>query len=234
MDEISDYDFKEFVKTVQDLAVRAYPNPGRVDCPGSQVIHEVALLSRPAAHPVFQSHIVRCSPCIQDVLAERTRIQSQRKNRRRAFLAIAAGVCLLALVSLLMLRQRSGPPQRDEIARAGNVPEIPLDLRPYSPTRSSSPDKTKPSLTVPTGRVRLKIFLALGSPEGAYEIQVLTNKLQTLRNQQSTVIANGGTVFLPVDIDLAGVPTGTYVLALRPAHESEEWQTYPLILKHVP
>ena len=87
MDEISDNDFKEFVKTVQDLALRAYPNPGRADCPGSQVIHEVALLSRPAAHPVFQSHIVRCSPCIQDVLAERTRIQSQRKNRRRAILA---------------------------------------------------------------------------------------------------------------------------------------------------
>ncbi len=234
MDEISDNDFKEFVRTVQDLALRAYPNPGRADCPGSQVIHEVALLSRPAAHPVFQSHIVRCSPCIQDVLAERTRIQSQRKNRRRALLAIAAGVCVVALLSLLMLRQRSGAPVRHEIARAGNVPEIPLDLRPYSPMRSASPEKGKPSLTVPSGRVRLKIYLALGSPEGAYEIQVLSNRLQTLRSQQAMVVANGGTVFLPVDIDLAGLPTGTYVLALRAAHDSEEWQTYPLVLKRAP
>jgi len=234
MDEISDNDFKEFVKTVQDLALRAYPNPGRAACPGSQIIHEVALLSRPSAHPVFQDHIVRCSPCIQDVLAERTRIQSRRKNRRWALVAIAAGVCLIALVSILILRQRSGGPVRDEIARAGNVPEIPLDLRPYSPTRSASPEKSKPSLTVPSGRVRLKIFLALGSPEGAYEIQVLSNKLQTLRSQQVTAVANGGTVFLPVDIDLAGLPTGTYVLALRPAHDSEEWQTYPLVLKRAP
>ena len=234
MDEISDYDFKEFVKTVQDLALRAYPNPGRADCPGSQVIHEVAHLSRPAAHPVFQSHIVHCSPCIQEVLAERTRGQSQRKNRRRAILAIAAGVCLLALVSLLLLRQRSGAPLRDEIARVGNVPEIPLDLRPYSPTRSASPEKSKPSVTVPSGRVRLKIYLALGSPEGAYEIQVLSNKLQTLRSQQATVVANGGTVFLPVDIDLAGLPAGTYVLALRPARDSEEWQAYSLVLKRAP
>jgi hypothetical protein len=234
MDEISDFDFKEFVKTVQDLALRAYPNPGRADCPGSQVIHEVASLSRPAAHPAFQSHIVRCSPCIQEVLGERTRIQSQRKNRRRALLAIAAGVCILALVSLLLLRQRSGAPLRDEIARVGNVPEIPLDLRPYSPTRSASPEKSKPSVTVPSGRVRLKVYLALESPEGAYEIQVLTNKLQTLRSQQATVVANGSTVFLPVDIDLAGLPAGTYVLALRPARESEEWQAYSLVLKRAP
>jgi hypothetical protein len=234
MDEISDYDFKEFVRTVQDLALRAYPNPGRADCPGSQVIHEVARQTRPAAHPVFQSHIVRCSPCIQDVLVERTRIQSQRRNRQRALLVIAAGVCLIALVSLMLLRQRTGTPSRDEIARAGNVPEIPIDLRPYSPTRSAAPEKSKPSLAVPNGRVRLKIYLALGSPEGPYEIQVLTNKLQTLRSQEGTVVANGGAVFLPVDIDLAGLPTGAYVLALRPEHDSEEWQTYPLALKRAP
>ncbi len=234
MDEISDSDFKEFVRTVQDLALRAYPNPTRADCPGTQAIRDVARQSRPAAHPVFQSHIVRCSPCIQDLLAERTRIQSQRTNWRRALLAVAAGVCIVALVSFLMLRQQSGVPVKDEIARAGNVPEIPLDLRPYSPTRSSSPEKSKPSLTVPAGRVRLKIYLALGSPEGAYEIQVLTNRLQTLRSLQATVVANGGTVFLPVDIDLSAMATGTYVLALRPEHDTEEWQTYPLILKHTP
>ena len=234
MDEISDIDFKEFVRTVQDLALRAYPNPTRADCSGTQAIRDVAHQSRPAAHPVFQSHIVRCSPCIQDLLAERTRFQSQRTNWRRALLAVAAGVFIVALVSFLMLRQQSGVPVKDEIARAGNVPEIPLDLRPYSPTRSSSPDKGKPSLTVPTGRVRLKIYLALGSPEGVYEIQVLTNRLQTLRSLQATVVANGGTVFLPVDIDLSAMATGTYVLALRPEHDTEEWQTYPLILKHAP
>ena len=234
MDEISDYDFKEFVKTVQDLARRAYPNPGRADCPGPQVIHEVARLSRPAAHPVFQSHIVRCSPCIQDVLAERTRIQiaaeepaasSRRDSGRRLpprayfFSADAAAPV------------RAAP---NEMARAGNIPEIPIDLRPFSPTRSASPEKSKPSLTVPNGRVRLKIYLALGSPEGAYEIQVLTNKLQTLRSQQATVVASGGTVSLPVDMDLAGLPVGTYVLALRPANDNEEWQTYPMVLRRAP
>ena len=79
----------------------ARPNPGRVDCPGSQVIHEVAAQSRPSTHPVFQSHIVHCSPCIQDLLTERTRIQSRHKNRRWLVIAAAACLCLLALVSFL-------------------------------------------------------------------------------------------------------------------------------------
>jgi hypothetical protein len=64
---------------------------------------------------------------------------------------------------------------------------------------------------------------------------VLTNKLQTLRSQQATaVVASDGTVSIPVDIDLAGMPTDTYVLALRPAHDNEEWQICSLVLKRAP
>jgi hypothetical protein len=77
--------------------------------------------------------------------------------------------------------------------------------------------------------------MALGSPEGIYEIQVLTNNLKALRSQQATaVVASDGTVSIPADIDLAGVPTGTYVLALRPAHDNEEWQICRLVLKRAP
>ena len=36
MHEITDADFREFVKTVQNVALRAYPNPDRVNCPGSE------------------------------------------------------------------------------------------------------------------------------------------------------------------------------------------------------
>jgi hypothetical protein len=231
MDEISDNDFREFVRTVQDLALRAYPNPGRVDCPDPQVIREVAGQSQPSTHPVFQSHIVHCSPCIQDLLAERTRIQSQRKNRRWLVLAAAACVCLIALVSFLLVRHKSAQPGGAEVARAGNVPEIPIDLRPYSPTRSESPQKNKPPLIVPNERVRLKIYLAIGAPVGAYEIGVLSNQLKAIIKQQATAAANDGTTFIPVDIDLAGLSDGPYVLALRPMRDGEEWQAYKLLVK---
>ena len=234
MDEISDNDFKEFVKTVQDLALRAYPNPDRADCPNSQIIHEVAGQSRPSAHPVFQSHIVHCSPCIGDVLAERTRIQSKQKNQRRMLLAAAAGVCVLALISVLYLRHRASAPSGNEIARAGAILEIPIDLSPYSPTRSDAAQKTRPPITVPNKRLRLKLTLALGAPEGPYDIRILTDQFQAVRNQQATAVLKDGITSIPAEVDLAGLRPGTYTLALRPNRDGEEWQTVPMVLKPAP
>jgi hypothetical protein len=232
MDDISDNDFKEFVKTVQDLALRAYPNPDRADCPNPQIIHDVAGQSRPSAHPVFQSHIVHCSPCIGDVLAERTRIQSKQKNRRRMVLAIAAGVCVLALmISVLYLRNRASAPGGNEIARAGAVPEIPIDLSPYSPTRSGAAQNPRPPVTVPNERLRLRLTLALGAPEGPYDIRILTDQLQAVRNQQATAVVKDGITSIPVEVDLGRLLPGRYTLALRPNRNGEEWQTVPMVLR---
>jgi len=232
MDEISDNDFREFVRTVQDLALRAYPNPDRVDCPGSHVIREVAGQPRPSAHPTFQSHIVRCSPCIQDLLAERRRIQSRQKTRRQLILAAAAAcVCAIVLASILFMRHRSPQPGGGELARAGNLPEIPIDLRPYSPTRSESAQKPKPPLIVPNEREKLKIYLAPGSPEGTYEVGVLTNQLKTITKQQATTVTSDGTTLIPITIDLAGLPAGPYMLAIRPMRDGEEWQAFKLLVR---
>jgi hypothetical protein len=234
MDDISDNDFKEFVKTVQDLALRAYPNPDRADCPNPQIIHEVAGQSRPSSHPVFQSHIVHCSPCIRDVLAERTRIQSKQKNRRRMVLAIAAVVCVLALISVLFLRHRASVPTGNEIARVVAVPEIPIDLSPYSPTRSDAAQKTRLPVTVPNERLRLKLTLALGAPEGPYDIRILTDQLQAVRNQRATAVLKDGITSIPTEVDLGGLRPGRYTLALRPNRDGEEWQTVPMVLKPAP
>ncbi len=146
-------------------------------------------------------------------------------------IATAACLCLVVLVSFLLLRQKSGPPGGGELAHAGNVPEVPIDLRPYSPTRSESAQKNKPPLAVPNEHVRLKIYLAVGAPEGPYEIGVLSNQLKTMVKQQATAIANDGTTFIPVDIDLGRLPDGPYVLALRPIRDGEDWQTYRLLLR---
>jgi hypothetical protein len=230
MDDISDNDFKEFVETVQDLALRAYPNPDRADCPNPQIIHEVAGQSRPSTHPVFQSHIVHCSPCIGDVLAERTRIQLKQKSRRRMLLATVA-VCVLALISVLFLRNRASAPNGNEIARAGAVPEIPIDLSPYSPTRSGAAQNPRPPVTVPNERLRLKLTLALGAPEGPYDIRILTDQLQAVRNQQATAVLKDGITSIPLEVDLGRLLPGRYTLALRPNRNGEEWQTVPMVLR---
>ena len=234
MHEITDADFREFVKTVQNLALRAYPNPDRVDCPGSDVLRDVARQSRPSAHSAFQSHIVECSPCLAEMLAERTRFQGREQARRRLLLAVAAGVCLVALVSGLWWSHRAAPPSRDQLASAQNIPEIPIDLRPYSPTRADSGQSTKPPIAAPSQRVKLKLFLAPGAPLGAYEIRILTIDLRTMRSQQASAVLNEGVTFILVAVDLAELPPGSYVLVLRPLREGEEWQTYPLTLRRSP
>jgi hypothetical protein len=230
MHAITDAQFRKFVKGVQDLALHAYPNPGRVGCPDSRVLREVAGQARPAAHPVFQSHIVECSPCIAQMLVERTRIQAQRQSRHRTLLALAAGVFLVALLSGLWLSHRASSVAR-ELASAQYAPEITIDLRPYSPMRSDSAPGTKPPIVAPLQRVKFKLYLALGSPVGAYEIRILTNNLRTMRSLEASAVLNDGTTSLLAALDLTDLPSGAYVLVFRPAREDEEWQTFPLLLR---
>lgn len=231
MEVITDAELREFVRAVQDLALRAYPNPARINCPGSEVLHDVARQSRPSAHAVFQSHIVECSPCIAEMLAERTKIQARRNTRRRTLLTLAAGVCLVALLSGLWSWHRASSFTPSQIASSQDVPEIPIDLRPYSPTRSDSGQTTKAPIAAPGRRVKLRLYLTPGAPLGVYEIRVLTHDLRSMRSQQAAAVLNDGVTSMLVAFDLADLPPGAYVLVLRPARQNEEWQTYPLILR---
>jgi len=228
--DITDAGFREFVKAVQDLALRAYPNPDRAGCPSSEILRDVARQPRPSQHPVFQSHIVECSPCIAALLTERTRIQALHHTRRRMIVAVAAGVCLVALLSGLWFWHRAPAFTRDQVASARDVPEIPVDLRPYSPTRSDSGQSTRPPISVPIQRVKLKLYLAPGAPLGAYEIRILSNDLRTMRTQQVSAVLNDGVTSAVLAVNLADLPSGAYVLVLRPAREGEEWQQFPLVL----
>src|SRR3954452_12563929 len=162
--DITDADFREFVKAVQDLALRAYPNLDRAGCPSSEVLRDVARQPRPSQHPVFQSHIVECSPCIAAMLAERTRIQATQQARRRMIVAVAAGIFLVGLISGLWLWHRGSSFTGDQLASARDTPEIPVDLRPYSPTRSDSAQGARPPIALPNQRVKLKLYLAPGAP----------------------------------------------------------------------
>ena len=234
MEVTTDAELREFVRAVQDMALRAYPNPDRINCPRSEVLHDVARQSRPSAHAVFQSHIVECSPCIAEMLAERTKIQTHQKTRRRILLTLAGSVCLVALLSGLWSWHRASSFPGSQLARAQNIPEIPIDLRQYSPTRSDSGQTTKAPIAAPRRRVKLRLYLAPGAPLGAYEIQVLTNDLRTMRSQQAAAVLNDGVTTILVALDLADLPPGAYVLALRPARQNEEWQTYSLILRRSP
>ncbi len=228
---VRDAEFREFVKAVQELAIRAYPNPERVGCPGDSILREVAGQSRPSAHPVFRSHIVTCSPCIAELLAERTRLQAHQKARRRMIVALAAGVCLLAVLFGWRLRYRTPSEINGQLASAKQIPEIPIDLRPYSPMRSDTAHASRSPIAAPLQHVKLKLYLSPGAPLGPYEIRVLTGDLRTMRTAQAAAVLKDGVTSILVTLDLADLRPGAYVLVLRPARPDEDWQTYPLVLR---
>jgi hypothetical protein len=55
-----------------------------------------------------------------------------------------------------------------------------------------------------------------------------------MRSQQAAAVLNEGVTSILVAVDLTDLPTGTYMLVLRPARDGEEWQTYPLTLHRSP
>ena len=104
-DELSEADFKAFHRLVQDIALSAYPNPGRIGCPGQAALEEVALLPLSSRHELFQTHINRCSECLRELLAIRNRNYRQRLRLKRWILiACAAAIILAAGIALIVRR----------------------------------------------------------------------------------------------------------------------------------
>jgi len=81
-DELSESDFKDFHRLVQDMALRAYPNPDRIGCPGQAALEEVASLPLSSRHELFQTHINRCSECLRELLEIRHRNYEHRQRLR--------------------------------------------------------------------------------------------------------------------------------------------------------
>jgi hypothetical protein len=226
--KFSDADYRDLVKRVQEMALAAYPNPERAGCPNAAVLHEIAVQDWPTEHPIFQDHIVRCSPCIAAVLEERTRFQRerQRKRRRVGIAVVAAGIAaILATVSLPWLRQWLASPGSAQFA------SLSWDLKPFSALRSAAPPPNAPPLSAPAVGVKATLLLPMGLPDGSYEVRILTTQLETLRRQQTIAVFADGATTISIAIDLRGVKPGRYTLALRPVAEGEEWRTYPLVVK---
>lgn len=106
-EELSDADFKKFHRLVQDMALRAYPNPDRIGCLGQAALEEVASLPLSSRHELFQSHINRCSECLRELLEIRHRNYEHRQRLKRWIVtACAAAIILAAGIALIVGRLR--------------------------------------------------------------------------------------------------------------------------------
>ena len=196
---------------------REFPNPERVGCPDSSILRGIASHKLPLsqAAPWFD-HLSACSPCFQDFNKFHREATGQRR-RVQVWLA-AAAVLLFAFGGLLWVRSRPS-------GRTAAV--VVLDLRGRAAVRGgSTPETSQPSLEVPRNAMSLNLDLPIGSNEGAYDVALLSPNGAELFRTSATAKLEDHIVVLRADVNLAGVPPGSYFLGLR--QPSLEWMRFPI------
>jgi len=199
--------------------LKEFPNPERSGCPGSDVLKRIASKTMPLEEAEkWLNHLGSCSPCYKD-FSELREVREVRKTLTLFTLAasilVAVGIAGWALVrshnetvvaqtAVLDLRNRSASRSPEQ-----NVGEQPLELR-----RRFS---------------QLNIYLPLGSPEGGYEVRIVTTSGDSLLNTGGLARLNEGITSLQVRGDAIFARPGPYILQIR--KPPSEWSSYPLVLR---
>ena len=104
-----------------------------------------------------------------------------------------------------------------------------LDLRGRATVRGeNSPVTTLPLLVLPRNAKTLNLELAIGSYEGSYDVALLNPSGAELFRTGATAKLEDHIVVLRVDVDLAGVSPGSYLLGVR--QPGLEWTRFPIRL----
>jgi hypothetical protein len=233
-DQFSDKEFREFRNLLQDLALQAYPNPTRQNCPTTHVLAEMAALPLPAQHASYD-HVAHCSPCLKDLIEERTRVLRNRRHRRRWTIVGVAAIVLISTAAVLLWIRGRVPVGSLRTAQRNSIPGNPpdayepasLNLRTRSVLRGSGVDREQP-LQLPRKRVDVKIFLPFGSEAGTYDVMVLRQVDQPIIRTSGFASIQDGATILQTKIDLASLRAGHYLLGIR--QSSWDWTYFPLTL----
>lgn len=220
-----------FGDEIDEVLSLANPNPGRVDCPGSEVLAELATRRRPIGDPGYE-HLLECSPCYREFRAlqdaGRGAPDVARDGLHRGWLAIAAVALLLVGITamwFLLGRQRTqnDPASANREAPRAIVAEV--DLRPFGVARSDQGAPGVLPVSLPAGRVDATLFLPVGSEPGPYDIQLLDTDLKSLASSRAEAVIKNYVTTVQATLDLRSVPRGTYQLAVR--RQGDDWRMFP-------
>lgn len=248
-EHLSDDEFHELLRLVQEAALQGYPNPERRNCPGSRILEEVAAAPVPFEHPAYE-HIKRCSPCLKEMLdlrgemirARRAASLERRKRIFRAATIVAvslfvAGICLVVLRN--PSKKYSPSPVSNKPKNIQQIPSpqmplvIPLDFRTFAPQRGTEPSGQQQIWHIPSRLVTLDITLPFGSDDGTYTVELRRKRLpQPLKSTVGTAkIQDGDTHLTIADLDLSDVSPGQYKFLYR--HGDASWHTAEIIVDKV-
>jgi hypothetical protein len=164
------------------------------------------------------NHLGSCSSCYKDFSELR---KGREVQRNQTLLAIAASILVAVGIASWVLIQRHNETALTQTAV--------LDLRNRSASRSPEQNLGEQPLELRRRFSQLNIYLPLGSPEGAYEVRIVTTGGDTLLNFGGTARLKDGITLLQV----RGKPTlprhGQCTLQIR--KPPAEWSSYPLVLR---
>jgi len=203
---------KPALDPIEEAYLHAFPNPERIGCPGSEVLHGLATKELPISHPA-RTHVARCSPCFQEF----RHFQKKAAVRHRLLLSAGLAACLLVLLgflarSSLFHRNDSGPIASITLQkRTADLFEKDVLRGPGAPNEQTSP------VDLPTVPLELRVILPRFSRPGTYQIAVCRD-----RNAESTLVkavgpttAKGSREIVTVILDLSKLPRGSYWLSTR-------------------
>jgi hypothetical protein len=101
-----------------------------------------------------------------------------------------------------------------------------LDLRTYSVKRGEQ--NTSPHTALQLGRStkHVVLYLPIGSKDGSYDVTLLDDEGREFLHASGIAQLENHTVVLRVEVDVAGVPPGSYFLGLR--QPGLEWMRFPI------
>jgi hypothetical protein len=141
-------------------------------------------------------------------------------RRRTQIWLAAAAVFIFAIAGWFWVRFR---PQVQTAA------VVVLDLRGRATVRGENPPETTlPLLVLRRNAKTLNLELPIGSNEGSYDVALLNPSGAELFRTSATAKLEDHIVVLRVDVDLAGVSPGSYLLGVR--QPGLEWTRFPIRL----
>jgi hypothetical protein len=163
-------------------------------------------------------HLGSCSPCYKD-FSELREVREVR--RRRTLFAIAASILVAVGIAGCVLIRRHN---ETVVAQTAVV-----HLRNNSVSRSPVPNPVEQPLELHHGFSQLNIYLPLGSPEGVYDVRIVTTDGDTLLNMGGTARLKDRITTLQVRGKSSLARHSQCIIQIR--KPPAEWSSYPHVLR---
>lgn len=197
---------------IEEAYLHGHPNPERLECPGSDVLRQLAAKAIPISHPAC-THVTRCSPCFQEFRAFEKEMVNHRRHRMIISMrqvGVAAAFVLVAILGLLTFRHSNNREQHVQAAMLNFATSIERG--------GGSEQRTVPGAVQAYPRRVLLITMSLppGSEDGLYDFEVVPPDGNTtlIQAQSKAQIANGLTT-ITQKVDLSRLEPSLYIARVK-------------------